>query len=100
MLENKLWATKAYKFKRFSDGMLPKWTKSTSLTFNICAKIHLHFYSRLQNANLNPVKYKTNQNNDQCEIVAHNLEVPELFHGPYPYEKFDTNQIYSLKMNY
>ena len=44
-----------------------------------------------KNANFKPEKYGINQNNNQCEIVEHNLEVPELFRGPYPYEKFEKN---------
>ena len=45
-----------------------------------------------------------NYDNDQCEIVEHQIDKLELFHDPYPYERFETDQLpnlenYSLKFN-
>ena len=50
-----------------------------------------------KNANFKPEKYEINQNNDQFEIVEHNLKVQELFRGPYPYEKFEKNHLLQLE---
>ena len=33
----------------------------------------------------------------KSEIVEHNLEVPKLFRGSYPYEKFEKNQLPQLE---
>ena len=50
--------------------------------------------STFKNTNIKLEKYEINQNTDQCEIVEHNLEVPELFRGSYLYEK---NQFLQLE---
>ena len=38
-----------------------------------------------------------NYDNDQCEIVEHQIDKPELFHDPYPYERFETDQLQNLE---
>ena len=38
-----------------------------------------------------------NYDNDQCEIVEHQIDKPELFHDPYPYERFETDQLPNLE---
>ena len=38
-----------------------------------------------------------NYDNDQCEIVEHQIDKPELFHDPYPYERFETYQLPNLE---
>ena len=32
-----------------------------------------------------------NYDNDQCETVKLQIDKPELFHDPYPYERFETD---------
>ena len=38
-----------------------------------------------------------NYDNGQCEIVEHQIDKPELFHDPYPYERFETDQLPNLE---
>ena len=38
-----------------------------------------------------------NYDNKQCEIVEHQIDKPELFHDPYSYERFETDQLPNLK---
>ena len=38
-----------------------------------------------------------NYDNDQCEIVEHQIDKPELFYDPYPYERFETDQLPNLE---
>ena len=38
-------------------------------------------------------KCDTKSNRDQCDVMEHSIEVPELFHDPYPFEKFEVNQL-------
>ena len=38
-----------------------------------------------------------NYDNDQCEIVEHQINKPELFHDSYPYERFETDQLPNLE---
>ena len=42
-------------------------------------------------------KCDTKSNRDQCEVMEHSIEVPELFHDPYPFEKFEVNQLPHLE---
>ena len=38
-------------------------------------------------------KCEAKSNREQCEVMEHRIEVPELFHDPYPFEKFEVNQL-------
>ena len=38
-----------------------------------------------------------NYDNDQSEIVEHQIDKPELFHDPYPYERFEKDQLPNLE---
>ena len=38
-------------------------------------------------------KCETKSNRDQCEVMEHSIKVLELFHDPYPFEKFEVNQL-------
>ena len=38
-----------------------------------------------------------NYDNDQYEIVEHQIDKQELFHDPYPYERFETDQLPNLE---
>ena len=86
-------------FKRFSDGMLSKMDEQNRLLSNLISSQKSIYTSTpvFKNADFKPEKYEINQNNDQCEIVEHNLEAPELFRRPYPYEKFEKNQLPQLE---
>ena len=38
-----------------------------------------------------------NYDNDQYEIVEYQIDKSELFHDPYPYERFETDQLQNLE---
>ena len=38
-----------------------------------------------------------NYENDQCEIVEHQKDKPELFHDSYSYKRFETDQLQNLE---
>ena len=54
-------------------------------------------FQAVQNINVKQKRFEMNYNNDQCEIIEHQINKPELFHGPYPYEIFETNQLPNLE---
>ena len=82
-------------FKRFSDEIFSIMDEQNQLLSHLTSSQRSIYTSTpvFKNANFKPEKYEINQNNDQCKIVEHNLEVPELFRGPYPYEKFEKNHL-------
>ena len=38
-----------------------------------------------------------NYDNYQCETVEHKIDKPELFHDPYPYDRFKIDQLSNLE---
>ena len=42
-------------------------------------------------------KCETKSNRDQSKVMEHSIEVSELFHDPYPFEKFEVNQLPHLE---
>ena len=38
-------------------------------------------------------KCETQSNRDHYEVMEHSIEMPELFHDPYSFEKFEVNQL-------
>ena len=76
-------------FKRFSDGMLSKMDEQNQFLSHLISSQRSIYTSTpvFKNDNFKLEKYEINRNTDQCEIVEHNFEVPELFRGPYnPYD--------------
>ena len=45
--------------------------------------------------NIAKLLYKSNR--DQYEVIEHNIEVRELFHDTYPFEKFEMDQLPHLE---
>ena len=85
-------------FRRFADGMLSKMDEQNKLLREI-AKTNKSNYTSF-NAKPNPnIKYETYENelaNDHSDIVEHQIDNPELFHDPYPFEKFEESQLPNL----
>ena len=50
-----------------------------------------------QSIKINHDKCETKSNRDQSKVMEHKIEVPELFHDPYPFEKFEANQLPHLE---
>ena len=54
-------------------------------------------FSTFQSIKIKNDKCETKSNRDQCENVKHTIEVPELSHDPYKFEKFEVNQLPHLE---
>ena len=53
-------------------------------------------FQAVQNINVKQERIEMNYD-DQCEIVENQIDKPELFHDPYPYERFETDQLPNLE---
>ena len=54
-------------------------------------------FPTFQSIKIKQDKCETKSNRDQCEIMEHSIEVPELFHDPYIFEKIEVNQLLHLE---
>ena len=85
-------------FRRFADGMLSKMDEQNKLLREIAKTNKSKYTSFSAKPNLN-IKYEQYENelaNDHCDIVEHQIDNPELFHDPYPFEKFEESQLPTL----
>ena len=86
-------------FRQFSKGVmsiLDKQNKILTQLISIQKSPHTSFPA-VQNINVKQERFEMNYDNDQCEIVEHQIDKPELFHDPYPYERFETDQLPNLE---
>ena len=100
MLENQSFEHQMlYEFKRFTDGMLSKMDEQNKLLSQLVLsqKSNCTSFSTFQSIKIKHDKCETKSNRDQCEVMEHSIEVPELFHDPYPFEKFEVNQLPHLE---
>ena len=88
-----------YEFKRFADGMLSKMDEQNKLLSHLVLsqKSNYTSFPIFQSINIMHDKCETKSNRDQCEVMEHSIEVPELFHDPYAFEKFEVNQLPHLE---
>ena len=85
-------------FRRFADGMLSKMDEQNKLLREIAKTNKSNYTSFSAKPNLN-IKYEPYENelaNDHSDIVEHQIDNPELFHDPYPFEKFEESQLPNL----
>ena len=85
-------------FRKFSDGMLSKMDEQNKLLREIAKTNKSNYTSFSAKPNLN-IKYEPYENelaNDHSDIVEHQIDNPELFHDPYPFEKFEESQLPNL----
>ena len=85
-------------FRRFADGMLSKMDEQNKLLREI-AKTNKSNYTSFNAKPNHNIKYETYENelaNDHSDIVEHQIDNPELFHDPYPFEKFEESQLPNL----
>ena len=85
-------------FRRFADGMLSKMDKQNKLLREIDKTNESNYTSFSAKPNLN-IKYEAYENelaNDHSDIVEQQIDNPELFHVPYPFEKFEEIQLPNL----
>ena len=75
---------------------LDKQNKILTQLISIQKSSHTSFPA-VQNINVKQERFEMNYDNDQCEIVEHQIDKPELFHDPYPYERFESYQLQNLE---
>ena len=82
-------------FKRFADGMLSKMDEQNKLLREIVKtnKSNYTSFTSKPNLNIKNEVYENELENDHCDIVEHQIDNPELFHDPYPFEKFEESQL-------
>ena len=74
------------------------WTKNKILTQLISIQKSSHTsFPAVQNINAKQERFEMNYDNNHSEIVEHQIDKPELFHDPYPYERFETDQLPNLE---
>ena len=54
-------------------------------------------FQAVQNFIVKQERLEMEYNNDHSEIVEHQIDNPELFHDPYPYERFESYQLQNLE---
>ena len=54
-------------------------------------------FPAVQNINVKQERFGMNYDNDQCEIVEHQIDKLKLFYNPYLYKRFETDQLPNLE---
>ena len=86
-------------FRQFSNGVMSRLNKQNKLLTQLISiqKSSYTSFPAMQNINAKQERFKMNYDNDQCEIVEHQIDKPELFHDPYLYERFETDQLPNIE---
>ena len=86
-------------FKRLTDGMLSKNDEQNKLLSQLVLSQKSNYISFpiFQSIKIKHDKCETKSNIEQCKVMEHTIEVPELFHDPYPFEKFEVSQLPHLE---
>ena len=96
MLEKKALSIKCFlNSKDLQNECFKNWrAEQTSFSFSLISKKSNNTsFPTFQNIKIKHNKCETKSNRDQCKVMEHSIEVPELFHDPYPFEKFEVNQL-------
>ena len=85
-------------FKSFSKGMLQRMSEQNRLLKELISMQKLK-HTSLQKLSSTNIKQELLEINDdkQSEVVQHLIDIPELFHDPYPFEKFEMNEFSGLQ---
>ena len=86
-------------FRQFSNGVMSRLDDQNKILTQLVSmhrSTHTSFPT-LQNINIKQERLEMNYDNEQCEIVEHQIDKPELFHDPYPYEEFERYQLPNLE---
>ena len=86
-------------FRQFSNGVMSRLDKHNKILKQLISiqKLSHTSFPAVQNINFKQERLEINYDNDQCETVEHQKDKPELFHDPYPYERFETDQLPNLE---
>ena len=86
-------------FRQFSNGVMSRLNDQNKILTQLVSmhrSTHTSFPT-LQNINIKQERLEMNYDNEQCEIVEHQIDKPELFHDPCPYEEFERYQLPNLE---
>ena len=86
-------------FRQFSNGTMSKFDEQNKILAQLVSmqkSTHTSFQA-VQNFNVKQERLEMEYNNDHSEIVEHQIDKPELFHDPYPYERFESYQLQNLE---
>ena len=86
-------------FRQFSNGIMSKLDEQNKILAQLVSmqkSTHTSFQA-VQNFNVKQERLEMEYNNDHSEIVEHQIDKPELFHDPYPYERFESYQLQNLE---
>ena len=86
-------------FRQFSNGIMSKLEEQNKILAQLVSmqkSTHTSFQA-VQNFNVKQERLEMEYNNEHSEIVEHQIDKPELFHDPYPYERFESYQLQNLE---
>ena len=86
-------------FRNFSNGVMSRLDKQNKILTQLVSmqkSTHTSFPAA-QNINIKQERFEMEYENDHSEVVEHHIDKPELFHDPYPYERFEAYQLPNLE---
>ena len=86
-------------FIKFSNGVMSRLDEHNKiLTQLISTQKSTHTsFPDTQNINIKQVRFEIEYENDHSEIVEHHIDKLELFHDPFPYERFEAYQLQNIE---
>ena len=86
-------------FRNFSNGVMLRLDEQNKILTQLVSiqKLTHTSFSAAQNTNIKQERFEMEYENDHSEIVEHHIDKPELFHDPYPYERFEAYQLSNLE---
>ena len=86
-------------FRQFSNGVMSRLDDQNKILAQLVSmqkSTHTSFPT-MQSLNIKQERFEMDYDNEQCEIVEHQIDNPELFHDPYPYDEFERYQLPNLE---
>ena len=86
-------------FRKFSNGVMSRLDEQNKILIQLVSmqkSTHTSFPAA-QNINIKQERFEMEYENDHSEVVEHHIDKPELFHDPYPYERFEAYQLPNLE---
>ena len=84
-------------FRQFSNGVMSRLDDQNKILTQLVSMHRSTHTSFPTLQNIKQERLEINYDNEQCEIVEHQIDKPELFHDPYPYEEFERYQLPNLE---
>ena len=86
-------------FRNFFNGVISRLDEQNKILTQLISmqkSTHTSFPAT-QNINIKQERFEMEYENYDSEIVEHHIYKPELFHDPYPYERFEAYQLPNLE---